>query len=350
MVWYTIPYSMEMHLGKPLRRIAEVFPGQNSKIAGMGTDLYSESKAFADVVDGVDQLLGLPRLGSLDPKRQFAPVVFGLAAAKALSHALGDRDPANATALSIGENAMVIRHGIVGLEPTIKGLALREKITEGRQVLDGYLRGMLAVIGINPDEVDLFLKSKHGQLMEGIEGELVNSNSPIQGVLAIKAQIDGRVADIKDVARELRGKLPFDGISLVPLNELTNSFHSKFIRSESVQFQGEVAGIINSGNFHDPAPDRKIFLPTVGKFVTEGYQAFLAYMHQLTNGLDFRKPWEEFSEMDLVAILSYDPREKIAQIIRANIPVSSAAEILNVADIRSFDFTVNALLKNPQLS
>jgi len=340
---------MQIKLGRSLERVAEAFPGQNAREVGMGEDLYMESRTFAEVVDAADQILGTPSLGSIKPDRQFSSVTFSLAAAKAVSEALGNMDPANGTALSIGENALLIRHGIAPFEPVLRGLALREKLTEGRQRLDGYLRGMLAVIGINPDDLNEFVKMQGGRLTEGIEGEMVNLNSPYQGVMAINARIGERVEDLKDVVRELKGRLPFEGIRLIPLSDLTSTFHSRFNKKESEQFQGEVTGLVDPKSFQCPSPERRIFLPTIGKFVTDGYQAFLAYVLQLTNKLDFRKPWQEFGDADLQVILTYDPKDRLAQIIRDNLKPGTSTEVLNIADLRSFDSTINALLKNPTL-
>lgn len=309
-------------------------PGQNARIENMGADLFENSNSFRSIVEQADQCLGVTTKGSLSPQLQFSPVVFAIAAHQALGELLNNKFPADIISLSIGENAAFVQQRITSLDKIIAGLNIRQRITE-KPHEQGLLKGMIAILGANPHALHDWISKAGGRIAE-IEAKMVNYNSPSQGVIAVKVKAGEGLETIRDIARKLGNALPIEGARAIALR-LANAFHSEFTPYEEQNFQHDVLSVIEPKNFTSPSIDRRIYSPTLRRYITDGNYAFMSFFGQISSVVHFDEGSKIMEETGIKAAVGYDCTSSIVPIFKNNLKPASNLLLLNISDMQTLE-------------
>ncbi len=207
-------------------RIAFLFPGQGSQIAGMGETLYAEAPVFRGVVDRCDEILRPilgRRLGEIlfprgaqehdggvpnqQPLEAFAqPAIFVLEHALATLWKSWGIEADVVLGHSVGEFAAACTAGVLDLEDGLKLIAERMRLMNALPRI-----GAMAAIFSPEDRIRAAIRS-HGE------------NLSIAALNGSHVVISGKREDVQAITEQFRA----EGVDARPLN-VAHGFHSKLM-------------------------------------------------------------------------------------------------------------------------
>ncbi|HEY9181485.1 MAG TPA: ACP S-malonyltransferase [Candidatus Baltobacteraceae bacterium] len=227
-----------------MMRVAAIFPGQGSQVAGMGVDAANRSQASRAIFERANEILGydllaLQRSGPEETLRetQFSqPAIF--ATNVALYEAVGDAfEPVVSAGHSFGEFCSLTIANALDFDEALRIVDERGKAMQ--YAAEQAPGGMSAVLGMDAakirDVVDR-IKSQTGQRVQ-----LANFNSPSQIV------ISGDLAAVQAAGDAL---LEAGAKRVVPLN-VSGAWHSQLMLPAVERF----AAAVNDAQFRLPRFD-----------------------------------------------------------------------------------------------
>lgn len=197
-----------------------VFPGQGSQKQGMGSDLFPR---FPEQVSIANEALGysIEQLCLEDPEGNLGRTDFtqpALYVVNALSffarQADGDPEPAFLAGHSLGEYNALLAAGAFDFAT---GLGIVQR--RGQLMAEASGGGMVAVVGLSPDQVREVLESAPKSENENRAVDMANLNSPTQVVLS------GPVERL----RELREPFEAAGCRMFRELDVSAPFHSRYM-------------------------------------------------------------------------------------------------------------------------
>ena len=306
------------------KKIAFLFPGQESQAVGMGKDLYENFESAKNVFDTADKVLekSITTMCFEGPEEslkqtvntQPSIVTMSIAAMEALKSSC-DIKPDYAAGHSLGEYCAMYAAGVMSLETTLKAIQKRADLMSEAK------GGSMAAV-LNAPEGALEEALKEASTIGYVD--VANYNSPAQVV------ITGDESAVKKAGEILLEK---GARRVVPL-AVSGAFHSKFMENAGKEFE-KFAADLSLNNAAIPV------ITNVDAMATTGKDDFRVKMpKQIYSSVHWTQTIQKMVNDGVEIFIEIGPGKVLAGL---NKKIAPEAKVFNVFDKSSLDAVIEAL-------
>ena len=235
-----------------MKKLAFLFPGQGSQVAGMGKDFYENSSFAKEVIDNCSAQCGIDFKSLMFEdnedlhKTQYtqpAILLVSAIAQKLFEHEMPIK-PQFVLGHSLGEFSALVSVGALDIVDGVKLVHLRGKLMA--QACDGKGAGMMAVLGMDDDTLTDTCKQS------GLEVWPANFNSDGQIVVAgIKADLEKLQPLLKEKGAKRTVVLPMSVASHCPILKEAKEDLATHLDVMKDEFVTDVVSNVSAKKYND---------------------------------------------------------------------------------------------------
>jgi [acyl-carrier-protein] S-malonyltransferase len=307
-------------------RVAAIFPGQGSQVAGMGVDAAKHSTVAQDLFERANTILGydLLELQRTSPEEKLRETEYSQPAIfttnVALYYAVGDLlQPVVSAGHSFGEFCSLTIANALTFEDALRTVNERGKAMQfAAEQAPG---GMSAVLGMDAEKIRQVVERVKAQTGQRVQ--LANFNSPAQIV------ISGDLAAVQAAGDAL---LEAGAKRVVPLN-VSGAWHSELMVPAVQRF----AAAVNAADFRLPAFD------VVSNLDAQPYREVDRIKENLVKSITDEVRWHECAlkllTYDLDLVVEFGASPVLAPMFKR---LPDAPQVMNVSDFASAQRVLSA--------
>ncbi len=307
-----------------MKKYAFIFPGQGAQKAGMGKDLYENSKAAKKVFDTADNVLGysiseLCFNGSDEDlmktiNSQPCILTVSIAAYEALKE-ICDVRPSAAAGHSLGEYAALYISGVVDLKTVMLLIAKRAELMNNAALKSSG--AMAAVLGLDNETVIKLTND-----MKDVY--VANFNSPGQVVITgNKDEITKNTEKFKEAGAK----------KVIPL-AVSGAFHSPLMKSAGCEFVDFIK------NFQFSNSNICVYTNVDASATTDAEEFSAKLPKQIYSSVLWTQTIQNIQNSGITEFIEIGPGKVLAGL---NKKISSEIKTYNVFDYESLNLVVNEL-------
>ena len=314
-------------------QVAYVFPGQGSQSVGMGLELYRSSQAAQQLLDEVDEILGIPltRYMFEGPSEELAKTInsqpaimaTSLGCVKALNEFAGQDvyHPAALAGHSLGEYTSMVVSGALDLADGMR--LVRERGRLMQKASDIHPGTMAAILGLDEDTME--------EICLETGAEMANVNGSDQIVISGDRMCVARAVDMASI-RGARKSIPL---------AVSGAFHSSLMSPA----QEGLAAAIEEAGFRDPLIP--VIANSTSTALTTAQAAKDELLAQLCTCVQWKSSVMTMMDAGVSTFIEFGPGRVLGGLIKriGAMPAYSDrhVDVLNVADPSSLGKVVEAV-------
>ena len=310
------------------KKIAFLFPGQNSHFLGMGLDIADRFPKAREIFDQADRICGkdISRLCAEGPleeltltvNQQPAITTVNLACLAALNES--GLEPSVSAGHSLGEYAALCAAGVLTVEDTLKVVNKRGELMHRESL--SHPGVMAAILGMNIEEVSKIV----GQVNDKGILAVANHNTAEQIV------ITGEKEALDSAIKLLQEK----GAKAIPL-KVSGAWHCDLMAGAVDEFRRFMDDI----PFSDPQTEVLFNATADRENNTDSIKDIMA--RQLTSPVRWYDILVRMLNEGVDTFIEVGPKKVLTGLVKKSVPKGHEARLMNVEDLKSLDSVLEAI-------
>ncbi len=310
------------------KKVAFLFPGQNSHFVGMGVDIADRFPKAKEIFDQADRICGkdITRLCAEGPmeeltltvNQQPAITTVNLACLAALNES-GIKHSVSA-GHSLGEYAALCAAGVLTVEDALKVVNKRGELMHRESL--SHPGAMAAILGMKIEEVREIVDQANSK------GIIAVANHNTAEQIAITGEKDAVDSAIKMVQEK--------GAKAIPL-AVSGAWHCDLMAGAVDEFRRFMDDI----PFSEPQSEILFNATAAGENDTESIKDIMA--KQLTSPVRWYDILVKMLNEGVDTFIEVGPKRVLTGLVKKTVPKGHEARLMNVEDLKSLDKVVEAV-------